>query len=370
MRIGIIVNPLAGIGGAVGLKGSDGSDIVAEAFKKGAVKHASERMQQTLQLLVDLASQIELITFAGEMGELAATNAGFKPVIIGELASEQTTAEDTLRVAKALVDERVDLILFAGGDGTARNLFDAIGADQLVLGVPAGVKIHSGVYAVNCHAAAEVVRQMLAGVVVAVGLGEVRDIDEDAFRQGKVQARFYGEMLVPMTNRYLQHVKCGGREQEALVLDDIAAGIDDVLMDGVYYIVGPGTTTRAIMDFLGLENTLLGVDVIFNRALVGSDVTEAEILQLISNEPAYVIVTPIGGQGHIFGRGNHQISPAVIREVGKNHIIVVATKTKLNELEGRPLLVDTFDQKLNEDLRGFQRVVTGFQDEVIYRVES
>ena len=364
------MNPLAGIGGAVGLKGSDGSDIVAEAFKKGAVKHASERMEQTLRRLTELSSQLELITFAGEMGELAVINAGLKPVIIGALASTDTTAEDTLRVAKALVKEKVDLILFAGGDGTARNLFDAIGADQLVLGVPAGVKIHSGVYAVNCHAAAEVVCQMLSGDLVAVGLGEVRDIDEVAFRQGKVQARFYGEMLVPMTNRYLQHVKCGGREQEELVLEDIAAGIDDVLKENVYYIIGPGTTTRAIMDFLGLENTLLGVDVILNRTLVGSDVTEAEILQLISEKPACIIVTPIGGQGHIFGRGNHQISPAVIREVGKGNIIVVATKTKLSELEGRPLLVDTFDQKLNEELRGFQRVVTGFQDEVIYKVES
>ena len=200
--------------------------------------------------------------------------------------------------------------------------------------------------------------------------GDVRDIDEDAFRQGRVQARHFGELKVPAEGRYLQHVKCGGREVEALVLEEIAAQIADRLEPGVLYIVGPGTTTKAIFDYLALPKTLLGVDLLLDENVVQADATEQQILEWQQRYPSSIVVTLIGGQGHVFGRGNHQISPPVIENAGVGNIHVVATKTKLKELEGRPLLVDTWSEALNRRLSGFMPITTGYDDVVLYPVDG
>jgi len=369
-RLGLIVNPLAGIGGAVGLKGSDGEDIVKQALALGAKPRAPERVRQSLKPLTEFAGQLTIICYPGEMGENDARAAGFEPMVIGSVAPGQTTAADTARAANDLCHQGVDLILFAGGDGTARDICHVVGLTQPVLGVPAGVKIHSGVYAVNPKGAAEIVRQLITNELVTLGEMEVRDIDEDAFREGTVKARYYGELLVPMEGRYLQHVKCGGREVEELALQSIARGVIDNMIEDTLYIIGPGTTTGAVVEEMGLENTLLGVDVVENHELVASDATEQQLLAIVDKKRAKIVITIIGGQGHILGRGNHQISPAVIRAVGLDNIIVISTRSKLEELEGRPLVVDTDDEGLNYSLEGYLRVVTDYEDSVMYRVEA
>ncbi|WP_207062052.1 ATP-NAD kinase family protein [Motiliproteus sp. SC1-56] len=365
-KLGLIINPLAGVGGSVGLKGSDGEETARKALALGAEPQAQQRAVQALAPLREL--ELELICYPGEMGEAAAREAGLQPRVIGSISSGHTAAEDTRRAARELVAEGVDLLLFAGGDGTARDILQAVPEQVAVLGIPAGVKIHSGVYAVTPRAAGEVVAMLVRGELVSLRAQEVRDIDEEAFRQGTVRARYYGELYVPEAGRYVQHTKSGGREVEALVLDDIAAELVETLEDGVFYVMGSGTTVQAVMDALGLPNTLLGVDLVKDGELVGSDLGARELLELIGDAPARIVVTVIGGQGHIIGRGNQQLSPELLRRVGRENLILIATKSKLNALEGRPLIVDSGDPELDRAFAGVIRVVTGYRDAVLYRV--
>ena len=365
-RLGLIVNPLAGVGGSVALKGSDGDATAQKALSMGDEPKANLRTQQALAALAGL--DIELLTYPGEMGEDCARLAGFEPRVIGSITAGQTRAEDTERAAQAMAAQGVDLILFAGGDGTARNICHAIGDSTPVLGVPAGVKIHSGVYAVTPKAAGEVVAMLVRGELVTLADQEVRDIDEAAFREGRVRAKYYGELLVPEEGRFLQHVKHGGREVEELVLDDIAADFAENMQDDVRYIMGSGSTVQALMDNLGLENTLLGVDLIENGELIGQDLTAQQLLDMTAGFDTKLVITVIGGQGHIIGRGNQQISPELLRRLGRDNIIVVATKSKIKALEGRPLIVDSGDPELNHQLAGLIRVVTGYRDAILYRV--
>jgi predicted polyphosphate/ATP-dependent NAD kinase len=266
----------------------------------------------------------------------------------------------------------VDLILFAGGDGTARDIFDVVGSSFPVLGIPAGVKMHSGVFAVSPEAAGELLLQLVQGGLVGLMPREVRDIDEEAFRHDQVRSRFYGEMLVPGEGRYLQHTKVGGRESPELVADDIADWLVEHMETDRTYLIGPGSTTAGIMAKLGLENTLLGVDVVRNGEVLANDADEATLLKLLAAAPdgAAIVVTVIGGQGNVFGRGNQQFSPDVIRRVGLDNILVVAAKSKIAALEGRPLLVDTNDPELDQELSGWRTVITGYEDRILYRVSS
>lgn len=365
-RLGLIINPLAGVGGSVALKGSDGEETARKALEMGAEPKANLRALQALEPLRDL--DLKMITYPGEMGENAAREAGFEPAVIGSIDAGQTRAEDTEAAARLMVEEGIDLILFAGGDGTARNICHAIGDSVPVLGIPAGVKIHSGVYAVTPKAAGEIVAMLVRGELVTLGDQEVRDIDEVAFREGRVRAKYYGELLVPEEGRFLQHTKEGGREVEELVLDDIAADFAERMDDDVRYIMGSGSTVQAIMDSLGLDNTLLGVDLIENGELIGQDLTAQQLLVMTSGHETKLVITVIGGQGHIIGRGNQQLSAELLRRLGRENIIVVATKSKMKELDGRPLIVDSGDAELNHQLAGLIPVTTGYRDSILYRV--
>jgi predicted polyphosphate/ATP-dependent NAD kinase len=290
----------------------------------------------------------------------------------GKTRQGLSTADDTRSAAGDLVNQGIDLLVFAGGDGTARDVYDAVGDEFPVLGIPAGVKMHSGVFAVSPEAAGELLLQLAQGGLVGLTNREVRDIDEEAFRHDRVRSRFYGEMQVPGEGRFLQHTKVGGRESQALVAAEIASWIADSMEPGRLYLVGPGSTTAAIMQELGLPNTLLGVDAVLDRELVATDADEHTLLELLSNHRgcASILVTIIGGQGHVFGRGNQQFSPAVIRAVGPANLLIVAAKSKITGLEGRPLLVDTNDAELDRELTGYYPVITGYDDRILYRLEA
>lgn len=367
-RLGIIVNPFAGIGGALALKGSDGAQIREKALAMGAEKKANEKMAKALSILEALNGQFSVFTAAGEMGESVCASLGIPCEVIYRPSSQQTEGEDSENAARAMCEADVDLLLFAGGDGTARNICSVVGDSIPVLGVPAGCKIHSGVYCVSPAAAGQVVSQMIAGELVSVMDAEVRDIDEDAFRNGKVIAKHYGEMRVPAELTYVQAVKMGGKEDEALVLDDISAYVAELMEDesDTLFVMGSGSTVGAIMEYLSLDNTLLGVDVIKNGELVASDVSAPELLNITKNKPSKVVLTVIGGQGHILGRGNQQLSPAFIRNIGKENMMVVATKQKIHALDGKPLRLDSGDPKLDEELAGAFTIITGYKDKVLY----
>ncbi len=367
-KLGLIVNPVAGMGGRVGLKGSDGTDILRKARELGAVPESPRRATECLRVVSRIKDEIQLITYPHEMGEDEALKCGFSPTVVGSIMSGETTQKNTRQAAQEMVDLGVELILFAGGDGTARDIHDAVGQTVPAVGIPAGVKIHSAVYALTPRHAGEVAVLFLGGRLLRVRDAEVMDIDEEAFRQGMVSARLYGYLRVPEERRHVQSVKSGGVHGEAQVLAGIATEVIQSMAEDCLYIVGPGTTTRAIVEELELDNTLLGVDVLLNRRLVAGDANEGELLALIGERKAKIVVTVIGGQGYIFGRGNQQLGPRVIRKVGVDNIIVVASKEKLGSLAGRPLLVDTGDEDLDQTLGGYVRITTGFRDYVMYKV--
>ena len=368
-KLGFVVNPVAGLGGRVGLKGSDGVSTQREALARGATPLAEERARRALDQLTSLRGTIDVLTAASEMGEMAARACGFAPRVVGSIRPGETTAEDTKAAAREMERMGVDLFLFAGGDGTARDVCDAVGERIVVLGIPAGVKMHSAAFAVSPVAAGDLALAYLAGRS-RLRTAEVMDIDEEGLRRGVVSTRLYGYLRVPEDIRLLQSLKVPSPASEAATLGEIAAEVVERMAEETLYIVGPGTTTRAILARLDLPKTLLGIDVVLQDELVAVDADEGRLLRLLRDRAAKVIVSPIGGQGHLFGRGNQPISPPVLRAVGKENVLVVATSEKIQSLRGRPLLVDTGDSDLDRELSGYVPVVTGYREEAIYRVSS
>lgn len=366
-RLGLIINPVAGLGGSVALKGSDGESTAELAKKLGAVAKSNDRAKVALDMIVDRKADIELFTVSGEMGENLCQKLELAHQVI-LTTGDTTTPEDTESAAKLMSKLELDLILFVGGDGTARNICAAVEEETTVLGVPAGCKIHSGVYAITPKAAGRVLQMLIDGELVTIADADVMDIDEEQFRNGVVRAKRYGELTIPSELRFVQAVKMGGKESDELVLTDIAAHVISEMEDDETYIMGSGSTVAFIMEEIGLDNTLLGVDVIQDQELVLSDAKAGELVPLAENGKCKLVITLIGGQGHIFGRGNQQLSPELIKKVGKENIIVVATKTKLQALSGRPLIADTGDLELDKELSGHIKVVTGYKDQVLYPV--
>ena len=391
-KLGLIVNPMAGIGGKVGLKGSDGERIRSLALSLGAVCEAPGKVIKALGHLKEHADELQIITCPGDMGANEAKAVGFEPEIIEGIAVSNvtengaagiggegsaicnTTAEDTKKAALALRDMGVDLILFAGGDGTARDICSVIETGTPVVGIPAGVKIHSGVYGASPHKAGEAASMFLfGGGKMSLKDMEVMDIDEDAFREDRVSARLYGYMTVPYERRLVQSAKAGSSMSEHATLQSIASDVVSRMEPGEYYLVGPGSTPKAITDIMNLPGTLLGVDVVKDGRIVLNDANEKQMVELLEGEAcghAHIIVTVIGGQGYIFGRGNQQFSARVIELTGKENIEIIATETKMIALGGAPLLVDTGDDAVNESLRGYRFVVTSQDRRMIYKISN
>ncbi|WP_260680348.1 ATP-NAD kinase family protein [Thalassotalea sp. PS06] len=373
-KLGFLVNPIAGIGGSVAFKGSDGEDIAKQAKALGAEPKSNLRAKLALEVLVPYKDKITIYTGNGDMGEETARSLGFTVEVVHHYQGDNSTALDTEALVEALQQQQVDLLLFAGGDGTARNVCAKVQGFFPVLGIPAGVKIHSGVYALTPTAAGRVVEEMVNNELVSFLEADVMDIDETAFRQGIVKARRYGEMQIPSHLQYIQAVKSGGKETDELVLMDIAAHIIEQ-MDEELFVMGSGSTVAAIMQEMALDNTLLGVDLVQEQDLVAQDVTEHMLYSALheakeQGQDVKLVITVIGGQGHILGRGNQQLSPRIIRTIGKDNIFIVATKRKLQALDHRPLIVDSGDPTLDAELSGYLPVITGFHDQVLYPVAS
>jgi len=366
-KLGLIVNPVAGIGGRVGLKGSDGAKIQKRALELGAVPRSQDRAIEALKRIKPV-SGAEIITYPGEMGEAAASASGFEPSVTGSIRPGETTPEDTMGAAREMLRLKVSLLLFAGGDGTARDVYNAVGERLPVLGIPAGVKIHSAVFGINPVNTGVLALSYLQRKTFSLRKAEVMDIDEEAVRRGVVSVKLYGYLKVPFERRLLQGLKTPSNPGEQAAMAAIAADVVGKMENGWLYIIGPGTTTRAITSRLGVDKTLIGVDVVTERKLIATDVNESQLLGLLEKRKAKIIVTPIGGQGYIFGRGNQQISPKVIEKVGKDNIIVVSTTEKIHSLGGRPLWVDTGDREVDKLLSGYLRVVTGYNERILYKV--
>jgi len=366
--IGFIVNPIAGMGGAVGLKGTDGKAILNKAISLGAKPIASQRAEIFLSGLYPAKKSLKLIVGAGCMGENQAEKCGFTFEVKGESKNE-TTPQDTQNIAKSMVKAGADLLVFCGGDGTTRDILKVVGMKVPVLGVPTGVKMHSALFAVSPQAAARVAIRSLWSEL-PLREAEVMDVDEQAFREGRLSAELYGYMLSPYEPNLIQGNKLESPMAESEVRNQaaIAVYIIEEMKPDIIYIIGPGTTTRVIGVLLDQKKTLLGVDLFQNKKIIASDVNEKQILDFISRKATRIIVTPIGGQGFIFGRGNQQISPKVIRRVGLDNIVVIATKSKLDRL--KTLRVDTGDPEVDKEFRAHEiNVATDYKSTLKVAVE-
>jgi predicted polyphosphate/ATP-dependent NAD kinase len=394
LRVGLIVNPVAGVGGAVGLKGSDGPEVVQRALALGAVPHAEERAKTAVhQLLACWPADREgpeILTAPGPMGEDSVRAEGASPVVVGSLRDAATTTpDDTLRIAAQLAALAPNVLLVAGGDGTLRDVCAAIGTSVAVVGIPAGVKIHSPAFATGPRAAGDLAAAFLLAVPSRrrTAPAEVLDLDEDAYRRGDIAPRLFGEVTVPAGDRRLQARKEPSPASELAAMAGAAAGVLRHLAAGGRWVLAPGSTVRAVGERLGVRTTLVGVDVLdvapagasvdlsaSAATRIATDVGAADLERLVAERPAILVVTPIGGQGFILGRGNQQLSPAVIRTIlasgGRSAIVVVATPAKLAGLRGRPLLVDTGDAGLDAELAGHLDVITGLHDRTVYRAAT
>ncbi|MCP5160544.1 MAG: ATP-NAD kinase family protein [Hahellaceae bacterium] len=375
LKLGLLLNPIAGMGGPAALKGSDDSLTVAVARRLGIESKVRSRVDQFLAELarLDCLHQIDLYSSEGAMG-VSAVDAGTGQwhrgfAISGDLNDScVTTAKDTMLAAQSLLSLGVDLILFAGGDGTARDVCSVVGDTVPVLGLPSGVKMHSGVFATSPSSAAAVIHAMISGALVTVQLAEVRDIDESALKKGIVNSRIYGELRVPQFGNLVQQVKCAVLDQDELVANEIAAEVADHYDADVIYLVGAGRTTKALKDLWGGQGTLLGVDAFKEGSLIARDLNEPALYELVKNEPARLVISTTGGQGFLFGRGNQQLSARVLQAIGLSNIMIVSSRAKLHRLEKRPLLVDTGDNKMDQALCGYRTIITGYQDFVLYPV--
>ncbi len=367
-----MINPYAGVGGPLAKKGSDLASVQSVA-KTGQVElRAIERAKVFLQGVALVSDKIELWTVDGVMGSDSLREMGFSFNTIKHIPNSESSQQDTQKACAEFNKLKLDLLIFVGGDGTARDVCASIHSEQVVLGVPAGVKMHSGVFAINPTAAARVVLLLVNRELNSLTKSEVRDIDEDAFRNGQVKSRYFGELWVPDEVRFVQQVKQGGIEVEDLVALEIADYLKEIFEPEALLIVGPGSTTKKILECWSLEGTLLGVDLVRQEKILALDVDadelEKTVNKLINAVPIYVVLTAIGAQGHIIGRGNQQIPVKVLRQLGKEKLKVVATKTKLATFAGRPLNIDSGDEVLDQQWSGYIPVITGYHDHVYYPI--
>ncbi len=374
-KIGLLINPIAGMGGSVGLKGTDGRDTLEKALDLGAVPNSQNRTKEFLRELESIKSKLRFITCPKFMGEYAIKDLGYDYTLISDPLFKdynhiyETTPEHTKHAIQILKKKSdIKIIIFVGGDGTARDVQSVVENDKPCLGIPAGVKIYSSVFSINPKRAANLLIQFLWDEA-PLKEAEVLDIDEKAFRQGRLVSQLYGYLLTPYSISYSQPSKMATPDSDLNNQERIAKGIVEDLQPDTFYLVGPGTTIKAITDQLDQQKSVLGVDLLLNQEIIAFDLNEQEILNKIDTHPTKIIVSPIGKQGFLFGRGNLQISPAVIRRVGIKNIIIVSTKFKLDHISNHMLRIDTRDLELDLKMRGLYRVITDYGELKIIEVK-
>jgi predicted polyphosphate/ATP-dependent NAD kinase len=365
MKLGFIVNPIAGMGGRVGLKGTDG--VLKEAIARGAKPIAPKRAREFLLKLKEIITEapMEILTCPSMMGEEEAKKAGLPVEVLPMEIREKTTGEDTKTAVKLMVKVKVDLMVFVGGDGTAKDIFDALQScgEIPVLGVPSGVKMYSGIFAVNLSDAVDVILAF-AQNQAEIAEFEIMDADETAIRSDAFAVKLHGFLKAPFLPMRIQ----GSKQVSPETVDEkenqtaIARFIVEEMQPEAMYMLGPGTTVKRIAELLGVKKTVLGVDIYKNGKII-FDVNEKKILAEVENwQNTWIILSPIGRQGILFGRGNQQISPAIIKCVGKQRIIVVATKSKLQGIDGGVLRVDIGDAEADNMLKGYIKVFTDYRE--------
>ena len=373
--LGLIVNPISGMGGSVGLKGTDGKDILKKAIELGAKPNALNRTKELLKELTSIKPKLKFITCPGNMGELVLKEMEFDYETINHSLYENvkalsdTTANHTKLAAKIMKDIKdLNLILFVGGDGTARDIVSAVNKNKPCLGIPSGVKIYSSVFSINPKSASSIIMQFL-WEEAALKESEVLDIDEEEYRNGNLVSKLYGYLLTPFNPDFSQLSKMGTPNSDLNNQERIAKRIIEELETNVYYLIGPGTTTKAITNTLKQDKTVLGVDLLLNKQIVAYDLNEQQILSYIEGKKTKIIVSLIGRQGFLFGRGNLQFTPRILKKVGAKNIMIISTKFKLQNIPNQILRLDTRDPKMDEEMKGLYKIITDYDEIRICRVE-
>lgn len=372
LRVGLIVNPYAGLGGALALKGSD--DVATQALATGAQPMAGERARMALQMLHSLWDRIGWWTGEGPMGGEVLSGLGLSPGTIYPANHPKegltSSAADTTELASRLSANRLDLLIFCGGDGTARDVLRGVSSGVPTLGIPAGVKMQSAVFGRTPKDTGVLAKDFLAHSQRAVSELEVMDLDEAGLRQGKIHSRLFGYMTVPASPRRLQGKKVPTPDTDSAIVASIAQRVVDSMVINMCYLIGPGSTTYAVKNALQLKGSLLGVDVVRNGVMLCQDATESQLWAFTQTGPCHVLSSCIGGQGHVFGRGNQQFSPRVLKAIQSGHLTVLASPAKLQSLRGRPFCIDSGDPQTDELFSRPVRVWTGYRDDVWYQIQG
>lgn len=385
-KVGLVVNPVAGMGGKVGLKGTDTLEILQEAINRGAQPIAGERTILFLKELIKYPEhkKMNFIIPQGDMGEKIIINSDtisstLSWKVITEIPiPKETNKKNTCEIAKYLKMINVDLLIFVGGDGTARDVLQAVGSEFPILGIPSGVKMHSGVFCHGINKGVQILRQFVQNNVQFVQ-SEIIDLDEKEFRQDRIITRLYGVCLVPQVPSLMQLSKLTSyfQDSEKENLEGIIRSYKESIKPDILYILGSGSTIRELAKAFNKEiydqKTLLGIDAVQNFTLIGKDLTESEIINLLENRKdisVRIVVTIIGGQGFVFGRGNQQLSADVIRQVGLENVDIIATRSKIENLSNRKIYVDTGDQNLDRQFIGYIKVLVDYNNYLMVEIET
>jgi predicted polyphosphate/ATP-dependent NAD kinase len=373
--LGLIINPISGMGGSVGLKGTDGKYILMKAIELGAKPNAQNRTKELLKELTPVKSKLKFITCPADMGAKILKEMEFEFETIHSSIFENintiydTTVDHTKTAARIMKDiEDLQLLLFVGGDGTARDIASIIDNNKPCLGIPAGVKIYSSVFSINPKSASSLIMQFL-WEETALRESEVLDIDEDQYRKGNLVSKPYGYLLTPYNPDYSQLSKEGTPDSDLNNQERIAKRIIEEMEEGVLYLIGPGTTTKAITNALKQEKTVLGIDLLLNKQIIATDLNEQQILAHIEGKTAKIIVSLIGKQGFLFGRGNLQFTPHILKKIGSKNILIISTRFKLQNIPNQILRIDTRDPGLDEEMKGLYKIFVDYDDIKICMVE-
>ena len=361
MKVGFLINPIAGLGGKVGLHGTD--DQYAElALAKGAQPLSAERALRAFRALAPFKDFFSFITVAGEMGgdlldELDIDYVELKTINSSE-SYGRTSRQDTHEAVAAMFDLGTEVILFAGGDGTARDIYSVVGANLPMVGIPAGVKMRSGVFASYPENAAQILIDHVNNAGTKREFTEILDADSTGKSEIEINSEFFGLALTINSRSLLQNPKLVSSNYEDDLIE-LAAELAQGLSPDTLYLFGPGRTTNLILNSAGFSGSAIGVDALYNGVLIGADLSELEILDLMHKyRKPFLFLGVIGGQGFLLGRGNQQLSFRVLERIGEDNIYILAGSKKLSGLFPSRLFVDLGEDVQGTFLRGYRHVHT------------
>ncbi len=368
-KLGLIINPVAGMGGRVGLKGSDGA-LAGKAKSMGAIPIAETRARIAMTQFAAACPDVEVLTAPGSMGAAAAERAGLETRVVSTVSKPETSAADTQTAARAIIAEGAALLLFVGGDGTARDIYSVVDRELPVLGVPSGVKMHSALFAASARAAGEVAARYLCAADRTGLLADAEILDRVEVSTPGRSPELFGVVRTPRSGFLVPAAKNSRPGAEPLALAAAVNRVATMLSDDRLTLIGPGSTMQSLMAQLRSEGSLLGIDATRNGKLIAKDLNESDILDLIAGKPARIVLSVVGGQGFLFGRGNQQLSPTVLSQVGAENIVIVSSLEKLAGLPGNCLLIDTGDEDVDAALAGYLPVIVSEARIVMMPVKS